>query len=293
MSPRTARAEDEMKTPRYEFTIHSTHYRVDDPPQPPPPDDDVIRQARIDADAAKAEAARLKREMDEIRKAVPSEEQRARWAELEERDRKAEEEKAKAAGNFDEWRRQINEKHAKDMDAERQMRENAAAQAAAIERDLQNTLVGQEFAKASDLFGPTGKTVLLPEVAQSYFASNVEVEVVAAANGGPSGRRVVVKDHHGAVILDPKNGKPMPFAAAMAQLIDTHPQKAHLLRGSGKVGSNTTGGAHGGQDLDLSRLKAGDFADPAVRAAVRANQANAGGLQMGPAFDRMKPTRGK
>lgn len=273
---------------------HQPFYAPDDPPviTPPPADEEAIAKARMDADVARAEAARVKRELDEIKKSLPSEEQRARWAEMEAQHQKLEEEKAKAAGNFDAWRQSIVDKHAKDLEAERQMRENAAAQAAATERALQDTLIGQEFAKASDLFGPSGKTVLLPEVAQSYFANNVTVET-STSPAGATIRRVVVKDHHGATVIDPKSGSPMPFAQAMAQLIDSHPQKAHLLRGSGKSGSNSPGGAHGGQDLNLARLKAGDFANPEVREAVRQQQSGAGGLQFGTAFDRInKQKRG-
>ncbi len=205
MSPRTRGQETKTMNDRRDYVITQRYHRVDPDPPAPTADDEVVRQARIDADAARAEAARVKKELEDIRKQLPSEEQRTRWAELEAHQQKLEEEKAKAAGNFDEWRRQINEKHAKDLEAERQMRENAAAQAATIEKALQDTLVGQEFAKASDLFGPLGKTVLLPEVAQSYFAGNVQVEVVTSPNGAPN-RRVIVKDHHGRGQLFRKQG---------------------------------------------------------------------------------------
>jgi hypothetical protein len=297
MSPHTCGREtkDTMTHARYRFTITARDNRVDPPVDPPPAaDDEAIKQAKFEADAAKAEAARIKRELEELKKHLPNDDQRARWAELEAMAAKAEEDRLKKSGEFDAWRQQINDTHSKALDAERQMRENASAQAKAIETDLQNTLIGQEFARTSDLFGPTGKTVLLPEVAQSYFARNVEVEVVPHPAGGAPSRRVVVRDHHGAIILDAKNGQPMSFGLAMAQLIDSHPQKAHLLRGSGKVGSNSTGGAHGTGDIDLSRLKASDFADPKVREAVKERQAAAGGLQIGPAFDRIKQgTRSK
>lgn len=271
-----------------------THQVLLAPPDPDPggggptPEEQALAQARMDADAARSAEARLKKELEDIKRQLPNEEQRARWATLEEQAAKAEEDRLKKAGEFDGWRTQITDKHAKEMEAERQMRENAAAQAKTIEADLQQTLIGQEFAKASDLFGPSGKTVLLPEVAQSYFARNVEVETVPSPHGGAPSRRVVVRDHHGAVIVDPKTGQPMPFAKAMGELVEAHPQKIHLLRGSGKSGSNSPGGAHGGQDTDLTRLKAKDFEDPKVREAVKAQQSAAGGLQFGTAFDRLK-----
>lgn len=282
-----------MKKHMYTFDILARDNRVDDPPPPGVQDEEAIRQARMEADAAKAEAARMRRELEETKKNLPNDEQRARWAELEAQAAKAEEERLKKAGEFDGWRTQIADKHAKELEAERQLAANAAAKAKEIESNLCDTLIGQEFAKASDLFGPTGKTVLLPEVAQSYFKNNVEVELVPSPHGGAPSRRVVVRDHHGAILVDPKTGQPYSFPKAMSELIDSHPQKAHLLRGSGKVGSNSTGGAHGGQDLDLTRLKASDFNDPKVREALRERAANAGGLQMGPAFDRIKQQKGK
>ncbi len=278
-----------MKKQIYDVTVNTRSNRVDDPPAPP--DEEALRKMQMEADAARAEAARVKRELEDIKRQLPNEEQRARWADLEAQAAKAEEERLKKAGEFDGWRTQITEKHSKELEAERQLRENAAAKAAEIERDLQQTLISQQFAQASDLFGPTGKTVFMPEVAQPYFARFVEVVTEASAHGGAPQRRVVVRDHHGAIILDTKTGQPAPFAKAMSELIESHPQKAHLLRGSGKVGANNSGGAHGGQDLDLARLKAADFNDPKVREAVKAQQSNAGGLQVGSAFERMQPKK--
>lgn len=245
--------------------------------------EDLQRQ-RYEADQAKAEAARLKKEIDDIKKALPSDEQRVRWAELEAEQQKAEEEKARKAGEFDGWRTQVNERHQKEIDAERQQRANEAARAASLEKELCDTLVAREFADATDLFGPTGKTVLPPSIAQSYFARNVEVQVSEAG-----GRSVIVKDSHGSTILDPKSGRPMPFAKAMWEVIDAYPQKAQILRGSGKVGTNSSGGIYDGDGgIDVSRLKSSDFNDPKVRDAVRSKMNVAGGLQIGPGFDRLR-----
>lgn len=284
-------------TGRMSITLGRTMWRVEPKPGDPdyvaPPDHtEALDRMKYEADTAKAEAARVKKELDEIKKQLPSEEQRARYAELEQQAQSAAEEAAKKKGDFDAWRQQILDKHAKDLDAERQMALNASAKQSATEAELNETLIGREFADASDLFGPTGKTVLMPAVAQAYFAPYVSVEIVASANGGPARRRVVVKDIHGAVIVDTKSGQPLVFAKAMAELVDMLPQKEHMLRGSGRVGSNSPGGINGvdGQ-LDTSRLKSKDFSDPKVREAVRNQMANSGGLQMGPAFDRMKKSK--
>jgi hypothetical protein len=237
-----------------------------------------------EADQAKAEAARLKKEIEEIRKGLPSDEQRARWAELEAEQQKAEEDRLKKAGEFDGWRTQVIERHQKEIDAERQNRANEAARASALETELRETLVAREFADATELFGPTGKTVLPPSIAKDHFARNVEVQV-----GDNGSRTVVVKDSHNAVIVDPKSGRPMPFAKAMWEVIDAYPQKAQILRGSGKVGTNSSGGVYDGDGgIDTSRLKSSDFADKKVRDAVRAKMNVAGGLQIGPGFDRLR-----
>jgi hypothetical protein len=256
---------------------------------PPPPPEDAIAAARAEAEVARANAARLQRDLEEARRAQPTDEQRARWAQLEADAARAEEERMRRAGEFDNLRTQLTERHGRELEAERTLRANAEALRQRTESELRETLIGLEFRGATDLFGPTGKTVLLPEVAQSYFSSHVEVETIPAAGGLPERRRVVVKDKHGQVIVDPKNGQPMPFAKAMLEVIEGHPQKDHLLRGSGKVGAGSSGGANGaGDGVDLTSLTTEQFQDPKIRDAVRASQSRAGGLQVGPAFDRIR-----
>lgn len=263
------------------------------PPQPQPVTEEDLQRARYEKDQASAESARLKRELEEIKKALPSDEQRVRWAELEAAAQAAEDERKLKAGEFDSWRTQVNERHQREIEAERQNRANEEARRASLENELKETLVAREFADAVDLFGPTGKTVLLASIAQSYFARNVEVETFDTG-GGRMDRRVIVKDAHGSTIVDPKTGKPMTFAKAMNEVIDAHPQKTHILRGSGKVGANSSGGAYDGDGgIDLTRLKAGDFSDPKIRDAVRSKMNVAGGLQFGPGFDKLRQQQDK
>jgi len=261
-----------------------------DPPLPAPPADDDAAQLRFAADAARAEAARIKRELDEARRQLPTDEQRARWQELEVQAQAAEEERMRRAGEFDGWRNQIQATHERELTVERQRWQNEEAARKQAEKELEDTLIGREFADALDLFGPDGKTVLLPQVAQSYFGRHVVVETANGPDGKPH-RRVVVKDSSGTTIVDPRTGQPQPFSKAMAEVIDAHPQRAHLLRGSGKVGAGSSGGGVGGSEIDLGRLRPNDFQDPRVRDKVREQSSKAGGLQIGPAFDRMKRTR--
>ena len=267
--------------------------RVDPPPTdplppPPAPPDDSAAQAKYQAELARAEAEKLKRELEKIQQQLPSDEQRAYWAQLEADKQKADEEKLEKAGQFDEWRRQVNERHNKELDAERTNTANAVARAEQIEHELNEKLVGLEFAGATEWFGIDGKTVLLPDIAQKYFAGNVHVDVQRDANGRVVSRAVVVRNNSGAVIVDPKSGKPASFSDAIGELINAHPSRSRLLRGSGKVGSGSAGGGNGADGVDLTRLRQQDFNDPAVREAVRQSQNVAGGLQIGPGFDRLR-----
>jgi hypothetical protein len=266
---------------------------VPDPVPPPnPPTDDHAREAleaaRYEADAAKAELLKLRQAMDKLQKELPSDEQRVKFQELLAKEQKAEEDRLKAEGEFDKWRQQINEKHEREMNEEKQKSLNAKAAAEANERELNDTYIELAFSAATEWFGPAGKTVMMPDMAKSYFAHNVEVEVIAGANGAPGKRRVVVKGENGAVIVDPKSGKPMAFSDAIGEVIQNHPSKAYLLRGSGKHGSGSPGGTSGGSDIDLSRLKSRDFERPEVREAVRAQQQQPGGMQIGPGFEKFR-----
>jgi hypothetical protein len=273
--------------------MYNTGGNPNDPP-PPPPTDEEIQRAKYEADAAKAEAAKIKQQLDEIKKSLPSDEQRARWAELEQQAAQAEQQRLEKAGEFEKLRDQMNERHQRELEAQRQLTQNESARREQLEREIEDALIGQEFAQATDLFGPSGKTVWFPEVAQAFFRGHVAVESVTPPGGGSARRRVVVKDRHGATIMDPKSGSPMPFAKAMDELIDSHPQKQQILRGSGKVGANSPGGLGGGSgEMDLSRLTSRDFQDPKIREAVRSKMSTAGGLQIGPAFDRARAAKNK
>lgn len=245
--------------------------------------EDVLKRAAFERDQANAKAAKFQRELDELKKALPTDEQKQRWAELEKQAETAEEERKRKAGEFDSWRQQVTTKYETQIANEKKQTVAEQERAAAIEKELHDTLKGLSFAGAADLFGPNGKTVLMPAVAQAYFASHVDV-VKDETTGA---RTVVVKDAHGNVLVDPKSGAPMDFARAMKELIDAHPDKEHLLRGSGKVGSGSPGGTHNGAGgIDLTRLKPADFRDPKVAAALRDRHAQAGGLVIGSAFDR-------
>jgi hypothetical protein len=170
----------------------------------------------------------------------------------------------------------------------KQQAEKAEAEKAAIaaERDsarteLEKTLIGLKFAGASALFGETGKTVLTPEIAEAYFSRFVSVEEI-------DGRKsVVVKDSDGHVILNSKTGKPADFADAMAEVIDAMPNKAHIIRGSGKTGSGSSGGSTSTStaNMDLAGLIAkARTGDKDALKALEQRQQRSGQMVMGRAF---------
>jgi len=276
----------------WNLRITGRHGQTGDPIAPPPTPSpftaDDVQRLQYEREQAAAEAARIKRELEEMKKALPSDEQRAKWAELEDQARRAEEERLAKSGEFEAWRKSITDNHQRELSEERAQRENESQRARQIEEELRETLVGRQFADAVDLFGPNGYTVMLPDMAQSYFGKHVEVEADRATDGKVH-RKVVVKDATGTVILDPKTGRPEQFAKAMRIVVDAHPNKQWLLRASGRVGAHSSGGAidaDGG--VDLSKLKPGDFKNPKIREAVKNKMNTSGGLQTAPGFEQLK-----
>jgi hypothetical protein len=268
------------------------HIEGEVPPSLPPTPDplDAAARAQYEVEAARAESAKLKKMLADIQGQLPSEDQRARWAELEKLHEASEEVRRRKEGEFDLWRTQINEKHQRELDAERQLAANARAQAEGQERELNDTLIGLAFSQATEWFGEKGKTVLLPGIAQAYFQNHVTVESIAQPNGKTS-RRVVVRDNNGTIIVDPKNGHPLPFEKAIGELIEAHPSRAQMLRGSNRVGSGSSGGSGDENNINLNKLKASDFDRADVRDKVRQQLESGGGLQIGPAFDAYRRNR--
>lgn len=241
----------------------------------------VIKQMQFDRDSARAQVTKLSKKVEELSGQILSEEDRELFQTLREQHAAAEEDKKRKAGEFDQWREQIAKKHEAALEAERLKVADEVKRREAAETRLNDTLVGLEFAGATEWFGPSGKTVLPAEVAQAYFRKQIDVEV----DDETGTRSVVVRDRSGAVMIDAKTGKPMPFAKAIGELIDTHPQKAEILRGSGKVGSGSSGGGGGGaDDIDLASLTSEQARDPKVIDKLKKRRP-AGRIAMGTAYD--------
>lgn len=194
--------------------------------------------------AAKNEAAELKKQLDAMKGVDPEE-----YRTLKQQAEQAEQDRAKKAGEFEKLQQQLVQKHQTELTAEQQKREQA-------EQRLQRTIIGRAFADAVDLFGPSGKTIYLPADAERIFGDRVKI-----LDDGT----VAVTDAAGDVLIDGKTGKPLPFAAAMSEYIDGLPDKQYRLRGSGKTGSGSSGGMTGGRDaIDLSNLTPQQRRDPKV-----------------------------
>lgn len=232
----------------------------------------IPRSEAQQAFKARDEIKRKQRELEEAG-LIMTPEQKAEVDTLRANAAKAEEERAKKAGEFDSLRVNLIKQHEAQLQTEREAKTKA-------EQELSSTLRGLAFAQAADWFGPNGKTVLTPEIAEAYFGRYVDLD----------GRTVVVKDADGHVILDLKTGKPAAFADAIGQLIASLPNKDAVLRGSGKTGSGNSGGSRttdAGIDVDVRRaMSATELRDPAVRAKLKQQMANAGGLQVAAGLNR-------
>jgi hypothetical protein len=206
-------------------------------PPAPPANDLIPRSEAQQAFKARDEIKRKLRELEE-QGLVLTPEQKNELAALRAEKAKAEEDRQKKAGEFDALRTNLVKQHEAQLQAEREAKTKA-------EQELSSTLRGLAFAQAADWFGPNGKTVLTPEIAEAFYGRYVELD----------GRTVVVKDVDGHVILDLKTGKPAAFADAIGQLILSLPNKEHVLRGSGKTGSGSSGGSGSAQATDLVDLQ--------------------------------------
>ncbi len=147
---------------------------------------------------------------------------------LRQQSKDAEDAKAIAAGDFT----KATERHKTELQAAKDL-------TAAAGRDRDDELIKGLFMGAAELFGPTGTTILTPDIARSHYGSHVTFD--PGENGSP--RRAVVRDRKGEIILA-EGGEPATVAAGLAQLIESDPQARSILRAGGKVGS----GAHTAPD---------------------------------------------
>jgi hypothetical protein len=236
---------------------------------------DDAAYAREEAKKAFADRDKYKKELRELRESgrLISDEQAAKYKELEDAAAKAEEERAKKAGEFDSLKKQLADKHAAELDAERKKAE-------AVSSRFKQTVVKAEFGAASDLFGGAdAKTILDVELAIAALGKYVTVE---DADDDPRGYKIVVKAPNGQPVLG-RDGNPAPFADAISEVINLLPNKDRILRGSGKTGSGSSGGSGGtSPTTDLAELtQRARKGDKAALAALSQQQSGLGGIRMG------------
>lgn len=237
---------------------------------------DEAKQARYQRDTAIAESAKLKQQLKELESKVLSDEDRALFDKLRADADKAEEDRQKKAGEFESLKQNLLKKHQDEIETERKAR-------LALEESYRAEKIEAAFLGATDWFGgETAKTILTGDMANAYLGKYVAYEDVEIA--GKTIKAVVVRDIDGNIIVDGK-GNPARFAEAIGELITQLPNKDRILRGSGKTGSGSSGGATGGREVDFRNLTPEQRRDPKVLAALRASLPR-GGVIMGEAYDR-------
>ena len=225
------------------------------------------QKAFKDRDAAKQALRAL-----EASGRVLSDEQVARYKALEEAAAQAEDDKKKKAGEWDSLREQLTKKHSSEL-ADRENKLKAA------EEKWQRTMIGLAFAGATDVFGKDALTIYSAKAGERIFGEHVSIDENGVAT---------VTDRDGHVILDAETGKPASFSAAMRELIQSLPDKADHLRGSGKTGSGNSGGSTTPMNpADVTELtKRAQQGDKDAIAALQKRRAASGALVMGSAFSR-------
>lgn len=244
-------------------------------------DAEAIKKANFERDAAVAKAENLQKQIDDLKKQVPSDDDRKKLKDLEAAQALAEEEKKKKAGEWDALKTELVTKHATELKAKDD--QIAHLNALITDGEIDRAFAGA-FVDKSPLFGGDDALTILPaDLASRALRNHVSVEMV---DGKPV---IKVKDDKGKVVIDPKTGDPMAFGPALHQVISGLPTKDRILRGSGKAGSGSSGGGGDKSDkVDFSNLTPEQMRDPKIIAQAKQRQSEAGGIMMGTAFDGVK-----
>jgi len=242
-------------------------------------DAEAIKKANFERDAANAKVDTLQKQIDDLKKQVPTDDERKKLKDLEAAQALAEEEKKKKAGEWESLKTELVTKHATELKAKDDTIASLTSQITDGEIDR---AFGSAYVDKSPLFGgDDALTILTPGLASRALRQHVIVEMV---NGKPV---LKVKDVHGKVVIDPKTGDPMAFGPALHQVIGGLPEKDRILRGSGKAGSGSSGG--GGPkpgEVDYAHLTQEQMRDPAIIAESKRRTAEHGGISMGANFER-------
>jgi hypothetical protein len=245
----------------------------------------TIDQLKADVEYHKAEAKKAFAARDEVKDRIRALEpnvvtaaDRDLFDRLKKEHADLEEQRRLKTGEFESAKKELETRHATE-------KKNLEDRLTATERKLRDRELDNAFFGATAYFGESGKTILPPDIARDSLGKYTEVQEVDLGDGVQV-TRVVVKDTKGQVIRG-SDGNPAPFTEAIGVLIEQLPNKDRLLRGSGKVGSGSSGGSRGSintADLDTltKRVQAGD---KTAIAAMKQRQAGLGGMVRGKAFE--------
>jgi len=111
-------------------------------------------------------------------------------------------------------------------------------------------MVSSRFASSPFFSGEDSKTVLLPEIAESYFGKHFKVEETETGE-------LIVAGYIGEDRIPSRNnpGENADFEEAIAEIIDRYPMKDRIFR-AGASGSGNSGQDNKGEKGDIAALKA-------------------------------------
>ena len=120
---------------------------------------------------------------------------------------------------------------------------------------IRGLLISSQFAKSAFFVGEKPKTILPPEVAETFYGNFFKVETIdgkAAAVAYLNGEKIYSRERPGSVAS---------FDEAMAKIIDASPNKNRILAtaggGPGGAGQSFSGGQNGGS-LKVTRVSMKD-----------------------------------
>jgi len=144
---------------------------------------------------------------------------------------KAEEEKLRAAGDFDSLKKRMAEEHQREIAKVLADKTAATSELDKLKATIAELTVGAAFAQSAFL---KDETVLTPSKARRVYEDHFDIEdgqVVAYDNPRGSATRTPLVD---------ARGLPLPFDEAMRRIVEADPDRDHLLRAKSKPGAGVT-----------------------------------------------------
>jgi hypothetical protein len=126
----------------------------------------------------------------------------------------------------------------------------------ALKSDLFNEKIGGAFARSKFI----GEKVAIPaDFVQATFGKHFTIE----------GGNIVAKDASGNQLFSPtRHGEPANFEEALSILVESHPQRDSILKGSGASGGGAQGGGGGGSGKRTVTRAQFNALDPADQAKL-------------------------